>query len=516
MADDSRLRTARSNSYDAYADATQRKPTATGGDPLAELARLIGQDNLFEDMRRDAARTGKAEPRVEEAPQTAAYDLRGPIDPPASPEPPASATHYERRSGRDSVPDHATDLGLNSLQLNGLDQAGTAASTEARPPRRSRATPRPIEEIDAEQAQAPTQHSYARSAPADRRSYAEPSYDAEPAYAERAQAERSYAQPAHAKPAYAEPRYAEEAVPARSPASAEAHHAHADAYDDPNYDPAYAYDDPEYDEPPVRERRRGGMMIAAAVAGLAVAGTAGAFAYWSFSGDGASGEPPIITANPVPGKVTPAAQNRSATGGAADRGRGGERVVSREEQPVELQQARSQAPRVMGQGSPTSMVGVSGQSSVAMVPPTTASAAAGSPDAPRRVKTIAIRPDGSVATDPPRPQAAPQVPAAAPAAPTRTASIPPTVATPPAVAGTHVVQVASQRSEQDAQSSFRALQAKYPSVLGNREPLIRRIELGERGTFFRVQVGPFSSADQANDLCSNLKAAGGQCIVQRN
>jgi cell division septation protein DedD len=119
-------------------------------------------------------------------------------------------------------------------------------------------------------------------------------------------------------------------------------------------------------------------------------------------------------------------------------------------------------------------------------------------------------------TDPARPQNAPQAPrpsAATASPPTRTASIPPTVA--PAVGG-HVVQVASQRSEQDAQASFRALQAKYPSVLGGRDPLIRRIDLGERGIFFRVQVGPFASIDQANDLCTSLKAAGGQCIVQRN
>jgi len=29
-------------------------------------------------------------------------------------------------------------------------------------------------------------------------------------------------------------------------------------------------------------------------------------------------------------------------------------------------------------------------------------------------------------------------------------------------------------------------------------------------------VGPFGSADQATELCSNLKAAGGSCLVQKN
>jgi hypothetical protein len=29
-------------------------------------------------------------------------------------------------------------------------------------------------------------------------------------------------------------------------------------------------------------------------------------------------------------------------------------------------------------------------------------------------------------------------------------------------------------------------------------------------------VGPFANANEAAELCSSLKAAGGQCLVQRN
>jgi cell division protein FtsN len=29
-------------------------------------------------------------------------------------------------------------------------------------------------------------------------------------------------------------------------------------------------------------------------------------------------------------------------------------------------------------------------------------------------------------------------------------------------------------------------------------------------------LGPFSNRDQAYEMCQNLKAAGGECIVQRN
>jgi hypothetical protein len=53
-------------------------------------------------------------------------------------------------------------------------------------------------------------------------------------------------------------------------------------------------------------------------------------------------------------------------------------------------------------------------------------------------------------------------------------------------------------------------------VLGGRQPIIRRADLGEKGVFYRAQVGPFGTIDLANQLCGNLKNAGGQCIVQRN
>jgi cell division septation protein DedD len=87
---------------------------------------------------------------------------------------------------------------------------------------------------------------------------------------------------------------------------------------------------------------------------------------------------------------------------------------------------------------------------------------------------------------------------------------------PVATGGGYAVQVSSQRSEEEAQSSFRDLQAKYPDLLGGRTPIIRRADLGAKGIFFRAMVGPVTSADQATELCSNLKAAGGSCLVQKN
>jgi hypothetical protein len=82
--------------------------------------------------------------------------------------------------------------------------------------------------------------------------------------------------------------------------------------------------------------------------------------------------------------------------------------------------------------------------------------------------------------------------------------------------GPYVVQVASQRTEEDARASFAALQAKYPAVLGSRQPVVQRVELEGRGVYYRAHVGPFPTAEEAGAICSSLKEAGGQCIVQRH
>ncbi len=83
-------------------------------------------------------------------------------------------------------------------------------------------------------------------------------------------------------------------------------------------------------------------------------------------------------------------------------------------------------------------------------------------------------------------------------------------------AGGYAVQLTSQRSEAAAQGAFRSLQARYPNQLGGREPILRRADLGSTGVYYRALVGPFASMEEAAGVCSSLKAAGGNCIVQRN
>ena len=78
------------------------------------------------------------------------------------------------------------------------------------------------------------------------------------------------------------------------------------------------------------------------------------------------------------------------------------------------------------------------------------------------------------------------------------------------------MQVSSQKNEADAQAAYRALQGKFPTVLGSRSPVIKRSDLGDKGVYYRAMVGPFGTSEEATQLCGSLKTAGGQCVVQRN
>jgi hypothetical protein len=274
------------------------------------------------------------------------------------------------------------------------------------------------------------------------------------------------------------------------------------------------------------------MITVVAVLALAVVGTGGAFAYRTYMVSPRSGEPPIIRADASPTKVVPAPSgdgvakvpDRMATAGA-------EKIVPREETPVDVNAAPRQVfpPLNQATNTPTS----------AIAPPVAkpaAPAASGTlaGDEPRKIRTLAVKGDAAdvAATPAPKPATAPRpVPsptaarAPSPAANANASANAPLSLSPqggqPSPAASsggagYVVQVSSQRNEADAQASYRALQGKFPSVLGSRAPLIKRADLGEKGVYYRAMVGPFGSSEEAAQVCGNLKTAGGQCVVQKN
>lgn len=78
----------------------------------------------------------------------------------------------------------------------------------------------------------------------------------------------------------------------------------------------------------------------------------------------------------------------------------------------------------------------------------------------------------------------------------------------------YFVQLSSIRDQDNAGSEWQKLQASYPQLSGQGHR-VQKAELGERGTFYRVQSGPLSK-DDATKLCDSIKSQKpGACLVVR-
>lgn len=133
--------------------------------------------------------------------------------------------------------------------------------------------------------------------------------------------------------------------------------------------------------------------------------------------------------------------------------------------------------------------------------------AAAPPPAPRNV---APPPAPRVAVAPPP---APVTPVPRPVQPRRpdvTASLPPA-----ATEGGYLVQVAARQNRNEAVQAFNDLKRRHPQILGGLAPEIIRADLGQRGVWYRVGVGPMLQQQAASNFCSQLKSAGADCLIRR-
>jgi hypothetical protein len=77
------------------------------------------------------------------------------------------------------------------------------------------------------------------------------------------------------------------------------------------------------------------------------------------------------------------------------------------------------------------------------------------------------------------------------------------------------VQLIGGNSQISVLDSYHQLQRKYQSVLGSHQPLVIRSQVGRNASWYRVRIAT-QTLVEAEQLCGNLRAAGGSCIVQRN
>ncbi|SEQ04273.1 Cell division protein FtsN [Faunimonas pinastri] len=309
---------------------------------------------------------------------------------------------------------------------------------------------------------------------------------------------------------------------------------------------------PEFQERHAARRPATGLVIAAAVVFVAVVGAAAYFLHGAKDEVASiSGVPPIIKPQDGAVKVEPEkadAKADNATGQAVyDRVAGvapptNEKIVDNAEEPNEQ--------AALAASSDANGGGLGGEISASNAP----SGQNPDPDTigPRKVRTVTVRPDGTIvtasakapaaspapepanATAAPAPDAAatfaqpatpdaqadaaepaPAQPDTAQAAPDRHIARAQSEAAPAPVGNGFFVQLSSRKVEADAKSAMAMLSKRYASVLGKQHTSVARTDLGDKGTFYRVRVGPFSGRDGAVDLCEKLKAAGGSCFITR-
>lgn len=616
MTDETRFRASRA------AVQPQPVPQGTGGrgvrrfeDPLAELARLIGQDDPFADFvatksipeRRRVSSDGHRplqEPRHEER-DYHAREQHGTQEHDEH-----EAEQHDPKGGNGSHGFVEAEKGEAAYKQNsayeetGFDNRDRNGHGDPR-----QAAPRPAQYRYGQK----QEQDFAPQPAQARNRFTPPAQDdydyPEDGYAQPQRQQRGYGAPqnghyeqprgAYSKNGYPDAqdgyyeddRYSERDAyaeqprqPKRAPGRAPAHYEDRDprgkqgrkngkgydaGYEDEAHLPAHL--DDYYGETPKQGGKKKWILISAAAACILVLGVTGVVGYRAVFGT--SGAPKTIRAESTPAKIAPAANTQAAEPGknndrvGFDAPPGNERIVSRQEEPV-------------GRGP------AQGSSPFAPLPPQQAQAAqprqqAQAPVAegePKRVRTVSVRADGSVVGDQrgsaqrqvsnapmsinsyaeretgsaPAQQAMPQPQGRAPvqstaqvpasgnpwadiqntpqrAAPQQQASVQPSGPPPvqrapaptiavqtPMPAGSYVVQVASQKTEQEAQAAWQQVQSRYASVLGGQQAQIRRANLGERGTFYRAQLGPFNDRARASEICENLKAAGGECIIQRN
>ncbi len=321
---------------------------------------------------------------------------------------------------------------------------------------------------------------------------------------------------------------------------------------DDDLDADFFADEDEFENEDYQEERGGGRkkLMAAVLAGAVVTGLGLGFLYKNGSSTGTGGEPPVVAADAGLVKEAPRAPGgkQFPGGNKLIQDRLGGSGSSGEESAPGTSLASAQADSGNQMESSPAVITTTGSGTLeeriknalrdAKNPDADGATQAESADAPQRVRTMTFNPDGSIAGggdsgssvrrfEAPSSQSetSPNVVVTTseetqPAADQRVA-----VASPQPVqvtestvrTGDYFVQVGARNVQEDAIKAFAIMQQKYAAVLGNYSPVVRKVDLGEKGIWYRLRVGPFETRDAADQLCSDLKTAGWkQCFSAKD
>jgi len=113
--------------------------------------------------------------------------------------------------------------------------------------------------------------------------------------------------------------------------------------------------------------------------------------------------------------------------------------------------------------------------------------------------------------------AVPAVPVGGPAtgAPRQLAAAQAPASTPAAAGGSYVLQIGAYKSQADADAAWKTYRAKHAALLSGYSNNVQQVELGEKGTWYRLRIAGLSDREVATALCDRLKADGGACMLSK-
>jgi SPOR domain len=79
--------------------------------------------------------------------------------------------------------------------------------------------------------------------------------------------------------------------------------------------------------------------------------------------------------------------------------------------------------------------------------------------------------------------------------------------------GKYRLQVAAVRTRSEAEALAGLVVGRHAEQLGGRKPEVDETVIGSMGTFYRVRLGPYASADEPEHLCVALRSDGFDCLV---
>lgn len=253
--------------------------------------------------------------------------------------------------------------------------------------------------------------------------------------------------------------------------------------------------------------------------------------YWTRTGPVSQPEPVVVAQKPQPAPApAPVQQVQKPAPAPAPE-------VAQRPEPAPQPVQASMAPRIIPQAqaretAPAPQAQPQRQAQSVPVPDSrpTPPARAQAPQ-PQRQASLA-QPQYAVTAPPPRPEPQPQLQPQAeerrwePAwRQNRVASLQPSTTTgalprqraaaPVSAGNAYLVQVTAGQDQNEALRTFGKLQSRYPQLLGGYLPNIQKVDLGERGVWYRVRVGPMTQQTAAASFCQQLKAAGADCLIRR-